>query len=236
MRQINPSVKAIAILICGLIISFSYSVRWNAVLIAVCLVFMALWGADFKKMIPVLFPATLAAASIFMAFVIHGEGEAVQAAESSRNFLQVSAGARRLEDALAVGLRIYVYAMLGMLFSFTTDPKDFLYSLMQQCHLPPKFAYGVLAAFHLLPMIQREYRQIRLAYRVRGLSIPPWSLKPAYSALVNALHWAESIAMAMESKGFEENGKRTYYRQLRVKPVDFLWAFGMLLLSVCGLL
>lgn len=235
MRKINPSVKAATILLCGLIISFSYSVKWNGILLLVCLISLLFSRVSVKKMLSILLPATLAAASVFMAFLVHGEGEAVVIAEGSKNFLQVSAGAGKLSDAMALGMRIYAYAMLGMLFSFTTDSKDFMYSLMQQCRLSPKFAYGVLAAFHLLPMIRREYSQVRLAYRVRGYRLYPWSLKPAYSALVNAMHWAENIAMAMESKGFEENQERTYYRRIMVRPVDFLWAAGMILLCTAGI-
>ena len=137
-----------------------------------------------------------------------------------------------MNDALAVALRIYAYAFLGMLFSFTTDSQAFVYSLMQQCHLDAKFAYGVLAAWNLLPMIRREYSQIKLALAVRGLKIRPWSMKPLFTALVNAMHWAENVAMAMESKGFDENAERTYYINLSVRCYDFLWAIFMIAVSM----
>ncbi len=234
MRKINPAVKAFTILLCGMIISFHYSVFWNSVLIGVCFIFLCLSRANFKKVLMVLLPATLAAASLFMAFLIHGNGAEVTVASESKNFLQVSAGAGSLSDAAALALRIYAYAALGLLFSLTTDSQEFLYSLMQQCRLAPKFAYGVLAAYHLLPMIQREYRQIRLAYEVRGLHLSPWSLRPAFTALVNAVHWADSLAMAMESKGFDEAGPRSYYMHMTVRKRDLLWALGMLGLGMAG--
>ncbi|MCD8123268.1 MAG: energy-coupling factor transporter transmembrane protein EcfT [Clostridiales bacterium] len=235
MRNINPSIKAAVILLCGLIISFSYSLFWNSIIIGICLILLFVSGVSPKKIAAVLLPATLAAASIFMAFVIHGNGEAVSIATDSKNFLQVSAGAGKLSDAAALALRIYAYAALGMLFSFTTDANEFLYSLMQQCHLAPKFAYGVLAAYHLLPVALREYRQIRLAFEVRGCHLAPWSLKPAFPALVNAMHWAENIAMAMESKGFDENGERTWYLTTSVHPADFLWSAFMIGICTAGI-
>ncbi len=234
MKNINPSVKAIVILCCGLLISFHYSVFCNVVLIVTCLALMLLSGVKIRRICTVLLPATLAAASIFMAMAFHGSKEASDMVQDSRNFLVVSVGAGTLYDACALGLRIYAYAALGMLFTFTTEPNAFLYSLMQQCRLAPKFAYGVLAAYNLLPMIVREYGQIRLAYEVRGLHLYPWSLKPLFPALINAMHWAENTAMAMQSKGFDENGKRTWYMKLSVKYYDLIWGGVFLLLSIMG--
>ena len=77
--------------------------------------------------------------------------------------------------------------------------------------------------------------QIRLACRVRGFAVTPLSVRPAFTALVNAVHWSESLAMAMESKGFDDTGGRTYSRILRVRPGDILWAASLLALAVLGL-
>ena len=231
MRQINPSVKVITILISALIISFSPSVFWNAIIIAICFLSMLVSGCMSKKVLSVLLPATLASLSIFTALLLRG-GNDKEVFDSSRNFLVASLNASNMHDALAVALRIYAYAFLGMLFSFTTNPQAFVYSLMQQCHLDAKFAYGVLAAWNLLPMIRREYCQIKLALEVRGLKLWPWSAKPLFTALVNALHWAENVAMAMESKGFDGTASRTYYLNLSVKYYDFVWAIFMIAISM----
>ena len=231
MRRINPSVKVIAILISALIISFSPSILWNAVIIAICFASLLASGCLSRKVLNVLLPATLASLSIFMALLLH-DSNGREAFESSGNFLAVSSSASDVNDAIAVALRIYAYAFLGMLFSFTTDPQAFVYSLMQQCHLDAKFAYGVLAAWNLLPMIKREYSQIKLALEVRGLKLWPWSAKPLFTALVNAMHWAENVAMAMESKGFDENADRTYYLEFSVRYYDFIWAIFMIAVSM----
>lgn len=229
MKQINPSVKVITILVSALIISFSPSVLWNAIIIAICFVSLLASRCLSRKVLNVLLPATLAALSIFMAMLLHGSNSE-EVFESSGNFLVVSSSASNMNDAMAVALRIYAYAFLGMLFSFTTNPQAFIYSLMQQGHLDAKFAYGVLAAWNLLPMIKREYGQIKLALEIRGLKT--WSAKPLFTALVNAMHWAENVAMAMESKGFDENADRTYYIKLSVRYYDFIWAIFMIAVSM----
>ena len=84
----------------------------------------------------------------------------------------------------------------------------------------------------VLTMIVREYRQIRLAYEVRGLRLYPWSLSPLFPALINGLHWAENTAMAMQSKGVDENGERTWYMNISVKYYDYIWAGAFLFLSI----
>lgn len=234
MNKVNPTLKMIVVMICAVTISFHFSVKWNLVLIGFCFVLMVLSKADMKKLLIVLAPATLAAASIFFAMYFNGTAaDTAGSTSGSGNFFDASAHAANLNDAIAIGLRIYAYCFLGMLFALTTRTNNFIYSLMEQAHLKPKFAYGELAAFNLLPMINREFRQIKLAYRVRGYHIMPWSMKPAFSALVNTTHWSETIAMAMESKGFDEDGARTYYLELHTSPWDYVWA--VVIVAICSM-
>ena len=72
MRQINPSVKVIAILASALIISFSPSVFWNAAIVVVCFASLLISGCMSRKVLNVLLPATLASLSIFMALLLRG--------------------------------------------------------------------------------------------------------------------------------------------------------------------
>ena len=106
---------------------------------------------------------------------------------------------------------------------------------MHQCHLSPKFAYGILAAFHLMPTMARELEEARLAFQVRGVRLPRWSLKPVFAMMVNSVRWSESVAMAMESKGFSGSGTRTYYHVTHVRWYDMVFlaaAVGMTLLGM----
>ena len=187
MRQINPSVKVIAILASALIISFSPSVFWNAAIVVVCFASLLISGCMSRKVLNVLLPATLASLSIFMALLLRGSS-GKEVFESSGNFLVSASSASDIGDAAAVALRIYAYA--------------------------------------------REYSQTKLAIEVRGLKLWPWSLKPLSTALVNSLHWAENVAMAMESKGFDGKADRTYYLNLHVRYQDFVWAIFMIAISM----
>ena len=71
-----------------------------------------------------------------------------------------------------------------------------------------------------MPGMVREFRQVRLAFAVRGLHVHALSLKPIFTMLVNSVRWSESVAMAMESKGFCGDAPRSYYTVPRVRAYD----------------
>lgn len=221
MSKINPAVKAFTVLICGLLISFSYSVLLNSILIGVCLMLLLLSGVRPLSILKILLPATLAAASLFFAALMHPGAPLASHESSSLNFGVMSSSMTSFSNAVQLALRIYAYAFLGMLFALTTDAEEFIYSLMQQCRLSPKFAYGVLAAYHLLPTLKREYATIRMAYKVKGCRVTPLSFSPVFSMLVNTMHWSENVAMAMESKGFDGTFNRTCYIKMSVHWYDY---------------
>ena len=149
----------------------------------------------------------------------------------------IGAGTQLLRYLLSVaGAVLLAYAGLGILFALSTEGDFFIASLLHQCHLPPKFAYGILAAFHLMPGMAREYAQVRTAFAARGLKAGPLSMKPVFTMLVNSVRWSESIAMAMESKGFCGDAPRTYYMVPRVHWYDLAAAALMVGGVVLGML
>jgi energy-coupling factor transport system permease protein len=110
-------------------------------------------------------------------------------------------------------------------------------SLVQQCKLSPKLAYGVIAGFRFLPLLKEEVQLIQQAHKIRGGAAEN-GLKEKVSALkrytipllASAIRKAERTALAMESKGFTGSRNRTYYRSLTVSPRDWLFFFIVLLL------
>ncbi|WP_200416587.1 energy-coupling factor transporter transmembrane component T family protein [Virgibacillus salexigens] len=138
--------------------------------------------------------------------------------------------------AAALTLRMLAFASLSFMFIFTTNMVDFILSVMQQFKLPPKLAYGVLAGYRFLPLIKEELIQIRSAHRIRGIhrangikgSIQQYK-RFAIPLLAGAIRKAERTAIAMESKGFNGDRDRTFYRQFTLKWKD--WGFlGMMLI------
>ena len=137
---------------------------------------------------------------------------------SSESIAIRAAASRNLTTALQLSTRLLSYAGLGILFALSTDGDGFVKSLIHQCHLSPKFAYGILAAFHLMPNMIKEYRAVHTAYEVRGIKTNFLSINVIFTMLVNSIRWSECIVM--ESKGFSGKNDRTYLEVTKVHWYD----------------
>ena len=229
LERWNPTVKAATVLVCVILLSFEYLVSLNLLVLAVCLLLLMFCSrVSLKKIGVILLPACIAAVGLFVTGLYYARGGSTQTMDlsslSAMPYSVRAAMSQNLYTALQLATRLLAFAGLGILFALTTDSDFFIASLLHQCKLPPKFAYGILAAFHLMPGMVREYDQVRTAFTVRGLKIGVFSMKPVITMLVNSVRWSESVAMAMESKGFCGTAPRTYYTVPKVHPADLLAA------------
>jgi energy-coupling factor transport system permease protein len=126
-----------------------------------------------------------------------------------------------------VSLRLMAIALPGILLFASTDAVDLADSLVQQLHVPARFAYGALAALRLLPLLTAEWTTIHRARRARGIDAgrsPVGAIRlftsAVYALLVAAIRRGTRVAMAMDSRGFDSRSPRTAARQQHVRPSD----------------
>lgn len=240
-EQLNPTVKMITVLILVILISFQYKTVLNLAVFCVSLALLCL-GSRFsaRTLLRILIPALIAAFGLFIMGLYYARGSSVTASElsdiSTMPYAVRAAMSRNLDTALQLSTRLLAYAGLGIFFALTTRGEYFVRSLMHQCHMSPEFAYGMLAAFHLMPQMAREFRTVQLAFRVRGMNVSPLSFKVLFAMLVNSIHWSESLAMAMESKGFDGKAKRTWCEIPRVHVYDAAFAVLSIGAVIAGML
>ena len=236
LEKINPSVKAIAVMAGAILLSFSYLVSLNLIVFVVCLLLLLFFSdATPARIGKILVPALIAAAGFFMMGLLYARGSSVTDADlsgiSSLPYAARAAMSQNLHTALQLATRLLAFAGLGILFALSTRGEDFIFSLMHQCHLSPKFAYSILAAINLMPHMVREYDIVRTAFAVRGLPSGFLALRPLFAMLVNSIRWSSSVAMSMESKGFDGTRNRSFYRIPKVHWYDFVFA-GVLLAGI----
>lgn len=231
LENVNPFCKALTVLISAVLLSFSYSVWLNLLVLGLSLTAVAIFSRASKKKLFLLFLPVLLMAVGFLITGLLYTGPKAAGYTGSIGIAAMSIGS--LYNGLQLGTRIFAFAGLGILFSLTTGAQEFIVSLQQQAKLPPKFAYGILAAVHLLPNIQKEYGNARRALQVRGI-FSPFSLKPVFVMFVNAIRWSECLAMAMESKGFSEEGQRTNYHETSVKRLDVIFTVSICFCMAAG--
>jgi len=205
MDKLNPGYKFLFLLLVSLILSFTYKIWLNLTVFLVCILATALTSSvNKKRMLLGMLPFALTAAGMYMSGMIFP----AEGGEYTGSWGLAYVSATSMTSAVQLSTRVLAFGGIGILFALTTDPEEFAMSLMRQFHLPPKFAYGLLAAYHFFPVVRNEYDIVRAALKVRGVKAPLFSSKCLVPMLVHAFKRSESIAMAMESRGFYSEGER----------------------------
>lgn len=228
LEKINPFIKVVTILVCGILMALTSSWKLNlAVLIAALLALLLLSNCKLSSLVKTFVPVILLAGAVFVSGMSYGKSAA-----QSASIYDVAS----MDSALLLSTRILAYVGMGMLFALSTDQKEFIMSLMHQAHVKPKFAYGVLAAVNLIPTLRREWDEVNLAYRARKKRTGLLPIGPLFNTLVNGIRWSENVAMAMESKGFDGDGSRTFAITTWVRAGDICFAVLCIGLMAAGMI
>ncbi|QIQ21707.1 energy-coupling factor transporter transmembrane component T family protein [Zophobihabitans entericus] len=220
MQYLNPAYKCLTIIICGILLSLTYHIYFNLTVFVVALILLLLAKANLKKLFIILFWVSLAAAGFFTAGFFFSSAPETSISTSLNQAVMMPVS---VQSGLQLATRIYAFAGLGLLFALTTNMQQFVYSLEQQFRLPSKFAYGILAALNLAPLLPYEYKKSVHALQARGRLAFPLSLHILTPLMVKSIRWSESLAIAMESKGFDENSPRTHFVIMKVRWFDYLF-------------
>ena len=222
MNRLNPGYKLLTLILASVILSLTYNTRVNLLCAALALTAtLCTRGVNRRRLALAMLPFLLTALGMFMTGLFFATGGEEGVAVSA--FGQRTLYATSIATALQLSSRVLAFGGLGMLFAFTTNSMELIMSLMQQFRLSPKFAYGILAAYHFFPVVRSEYAVVGAALKVRGVKAGPFSPKRLFPMLAHALERSESLAMAMESRGFESGRKRGVAFRVEVRPADFVF-------------
>lgn len=136
---------------------------------------------------------------------------------------------------LNVILKYMVTVPVVIVFVSTTDPSEFASSL-NRIGVSYKIAYSVSLALRYIPDIQREYRDISIAQQARGLEMESRKqslfkrLKNAatmiFPLIISSMDRIETVANAMELRGFGKGRKRSWYT---ARPFRLADGFAMVM-------
>ena len=140
----------------------------------------------------------------------------------------------------AVALKYFAVLPSVLLFITTTRPPEFASSL-NSVGVPYRFAYAVSLSMRYIPDVQRDFNTISKAQQARGMDTSSDAplrkrvrnlVSILMPLLLSSLDRIESVASAMELRGFGREKRRTWYarRQLRF-PDWLLIGFSALLLA-----
>ncbi|GBC69801.1 Energy-coupling factor transporter transmembrane protein EcfT [archaeon HR01] len=136
--------------------------------------------------------------------------------------------AESLGYAVTYTYRLVVFLTSFSLFFLTTTPEEIALTL-SRLRIPYEYIFAFVSAIRFTPVLADEMRSIMDAQRSRGLELDRGRLLSRVRKLipvlipllVNVLRRSYELAEAMEVKCFGASKKRTYLRDLNIKPSDY---------------
>ncbi len=123
------------------------------------------------------------------------------------------------EGSVAIGvatlLRLLAIALPAVVLFATMDPTDLADGLAQRVRLPSRFVLGALAGLRLVGLFVADWHSLELARRARGVADTGRIrrlLGQSLALLVLAVRRGTKLATAMEARGFDSPGERTWAR------------------------
>ncbi|TFJ92647.1 energy-coupling factor transporter transmembrane component T family protein [Lentibacillus salicampi] len=233
--SINPSIKAFAVLVPGVLLGLTYDVFTPLLyFIFILAVTFTMTDIPILRWMKFFTPFLILALSFAWMTVLYANqtfsnGEVVFTLWN----LEITTGS--IQTGISLALRSLCFGALSLMFILTTDSTKLMLSFMQQCKLPPKITYGILAGYRFLPVFRHELEVLRQAHRIRGVSRARGIKgrvnqfrRYAIPLLANGIRKAERVSVAMESKGFTGDTDRTHYHKMTVGKRDWLF-LGMMI-------
>lgn len=219
LQRTNPVVRLLASLAFAVVLVLSVDVVSAGVALVLGGTLLLAAGAGARalalRMLPVLVAAPLAGLTI----ALYGQGSGHELL--SWGFVRISQGSLAL--AAATVLRILAIGVCGIGLLGGIDATRLADGLAQLLHLPARFVLGALAAFRLFGLLGEDWQALGLARRARGIADRRRVSRlagQAFGLLVLAIRRGGVLATAMEARGFDAPGGRTWARQARLGRAD----------------
>jgi len=127
----------------------------------------------------------------------------------------------RLSSALGEGITICAIIVIFGAAASLTSPHKLLRVLPIYIY---EFGVSVVIATSVLPQLVSSVARIRQAQRLRGQTVKgfkSWK-RVAIPLLEEALAKSLDLAASMDSRGYGVSRKRSKYRPIKWRPIDFL--------------
>jgi energy-coupling factor transport system permease protein len=226
----DPVAKLAAALIPALVLITTVDPVSSGIVVVATVASLPLWGLSWRSLAATAWPLGLAVLSITVgnALFTTAKGGAVVVDAGPLVLTTESLGV-----GLVAGLRVLAIALPGVVALTTIDPVDLADSLVRHVRVPARFAYGSLAALRLAPLLTVEWQSLTRARRARGfdagrnpLRAVPVFAGQVFALLVGAVRRGARLATAMDARGFDTSGPRTFARTARFTTADAVLVGG----------
>lgn len=146
--------------------------------------------------------------------------------------MNVMTGTWRTMFVAFLGLlhKVYACGMLAGIVISTTKVNEFL-SAMARLHCPKKITIPIAVMLRYLPTISEDWRYIKDAMRLRGISPSLWGFIKSPVKTINCIYVplltaaskaADELSIASVTRGIENPKPRTCLISIRMKAIDYI--------------
>lgn len=140
---------------------------------------------------------------------------------------------------ISMPFRVLVMIGTPLLFLMTTTLNELVLALVK-LRFPYKLAFTLGLSARLVPYLGNEFLTIKEAQTARGLELDRGNLLKRVKSYIpvltpltfKALEFSDQMAIAMETKAFTANEKRTFYKEIKMGRVDCL----IIIISILALI
>ena len=138
---------------------------------------------------------------------------------------------------ITTGFRLNCFMLSAVIFLTSTPIEDFTYGLSKM-GIPFSVSFALTLSFRLTPLFWETGQSIVMAQRARGLDLDSGGLfkrirhyvPVIVPILVSGLRRADQLAVALESRGFGRNEKRSVITDFQVTWRDYVLVFIVFLI------
>lgn len=130
---------------------------------------------------------------------------------------------------LNVTIKYFSIMPVALIFFVTTEPSEFASSL-NRLGVSYKVGYSVALALRYIPGVRREYQEISQAQQARGIDISRkaklsrrirGAMAILFPLILSSMDRIDTVANAMELRGFGKERGRTWYRARPFARADY---------------
>ncbi|NLK00014.1 MAG: energy-coupling factor transporter transmembrane protein EcfT [Clostridia bacterium] len=144
---------------------------------------------------------------------------------------------------ISIALRMMIILLSFVILLSTTQVRDMMMVLVEKLKIPYDYAFMFVTALRFIPTFLGEVAKIQEAQRTRGYKVDGINpIKKIYSyvpialpLVMMSLSKGELLALAMETRAYGIQNRRTYLKEWRMGRMDLILIIGMFLLIVLSI-
>ncbi len=144
---------------------------------------------------------------------------------------------------IGMGMRLNLMVLAGIFFFSITMVEEFSFGL-HKLGLPYPFCFTLSMAFRLVPIFLNTGIMVAEAQTLRGLDLRTGNIFRKISKhipliipiFIIAIKSVNNLCLALETKGFIPEKKRTFYLERSLKSFDYLIIVSLILVALSALI